>query len=690
MTNRIKNSISTLSSVHYAAFIFLLAGGFLLMNPAHMAIAATHKAVVVNLSENPGANAADSERKRSEWMQNGAKHVAGVFHRNTEYALEYIAGPAGDDLKRIQSAIEGKPADREKYGTLIVYLSGYVVPVRGGNKVELCFDLSRYDPGNPEQGTISLKEICAIISRSPASTKLLVLDTFPIDPAGDANRVASDSFRNFGNLYLMASSDTGFCGHFLKEQEMSLFAYWFAEAMLGSADRSLDGKVSLSELNDYMSMCVNNLAGVMGIPQNIFAWQLKSSGTPVLISKNDKNSPVIITPVPEDQAVSIHRIAGQMATFIPHSGMNRVSVSKFTLAEGSKLKDAESVFMQTPMQMAQDMERRLVSNKLSPNNYVVMPTDQLQEKMKLVQIKPEDILSGRSKEALGQIMVDGKPLSSIIVGFFKKTNSLNFTCGLVDMATMKPLLVTSGIVKTEPRELDGDNAFASNFPVCIQVKNRQGAYEDRLIHFIHDRAYVALQKDEVYQVVVRNFTNDTVGFRVLVDGMNTHPEKETTVVPGQELPKEFSTMKSRVGEIVSQKQVLLHEANFWVLKPTKRPDGTQSGGARIQGFYSSLKEGNYREFVVTDATISEAAKSGYTDELGIITVGVYSLRPKTRADRDQGVESADLGTGAGEERKGQEIPVFSGMVIDETKSLLHIRYVTPATLHQLLLRENPE
>jgi|GEM_PF-6141448 len=687
MIKKMNISISTPSLVRYAAFVFLLAGSFLLMNPVQTAIAATHKAVVINISENLGEDATNSE-----WIQNGAKRVAGVFHDNHEYTLEYIADQEGINLERIQSAIAGKTGGSEKYGALIVYLSGFVVPVRHGNNVELSFVLSNYDSGNPDQGTISLREICAILSQSPASTKLLVLDTFPIDPSNDANRVASDSFRGFGNLYLMASSDNGFCGHFLVEQKMSLFAYWFAEAIQGSANRSLSGKVSLAELHDYMSMCVNKLAEAMGIPQNIFAWQLKSSGTPVLISKNDKNSPVIITPIPEKQSDSIYRIAGQMATMIHCYGMNRVAVSEFTLAEGNKLKMAKPAFMETPMIMAKDMERRLVSNKLSPNRYVIMPTDQLQEKMSLAKIEPETLLSEKSKETLGRIMVDGKPLSSIIVGFFKKPNSLSFTCGLVDVATMKPLLVTSSIVKTEPRDFDGDKAFSSNYPVDIQVKNRQGEYEDREIHFIGGRAFVELQKNEVYQVVVRNFTNDTVGFRVLVDGMNTHPERETTIVPGKELPKEFSTAKSRVGKLVAQKQVPLHEANFWVLKPTiKRADGTQTTGARIKGFYESLGENStYHEFVVTDAADSEAAKSGYTNELGSITVGVYSLRSQTRAEPDRGVVSAELGelgTKKGNAGQDQEIKVFSGMEIDETKSLVYIRYVTPAHL-QLLLREN--
>ena len=384
-----------------------------------------------------------------------------------------------------------------------------------------------------------------------------------------------------------------------------------------------------------------------------------------------------------------------MKAVIPHYGMNRVAVSEFALAEGNRMRNARPDFQATPMQMAKDMEGRLIS-KLTTDRCVVLPNDKFQQIIDDKKIEPENILSEQSKLALGGIMVEGKPLSSVIVGFFKKPSSLSFTCGLVDVATMKPLLVTSSIVDTNQVNINGTPSALSDsdFPIKIQVKNKKGVYEERKIQLINDRAYVPLQKGEVYQIVLWNRTNNTVGFRVLVDGMNTHPERETKIVPGQELPMEFSTMKSRSGDYVSQKLIPLQEANFWVLKPTpERPDGTQPLGAEIQGFYQSIgPTSTYREFVVTEAAKSKAALAGYTNELGIITVGVYSLRPRvpTRGPGN-GVDSAELdriATGEGEERTtAQEIKIIGGKEIDETKSLVHIRYLTPENF-QLLLKAN--
>ena len=462
---------------------------------------------------------------------------------------------------------------------------------------------------------------------------------------------------------------------------MSLFAFWFAEAIQGSADRSLDGKVSMSELDSYMTMSVGNLSKAMGNPQKLFVWQLKTSGAPTPITT--KSNTTIVSPVPEEKAASVNRIANQMQAIIPHYGMNRVAVPEFTMAKGNKMTTAKPFLDDHPELMAKDMEGRLIS-KLTTNSCIVLPTDQLQGIMQLEKIEPESLLSEKSKTVLSKTMIDGRPLSSIIVGFFKTANSLSYTCGLVDVVTMKPLLVTSSIVATPKRELGGDGGFNPEFPVAVQVKNKTGVYESREIHFINDRAYVALQKEDVYQVVLWNLTNDTVGFRLLVDGMNTLPEKASTIIPGQELPVDFSTMKSRNGEYVSQKQVPLSEANFWILPPSpKREDGKLSNGAKVKGFYKTMGQNTtYREFVVSDATESKASQAGFTDELGKITVGVYSLRAKTRGAKDLGVDG--LGTKEGEELIDKDIKGIKGMEVAETKSLIYIRYISPENLQLLM------
>ena len=670
--------LNLLSACHFGLLIFFV-GSFLFCLQSHIAIASQNKAIVISASQSENGQA-----NHSQWLENGTDNVCRALQDHPEFELKIITDPKSEKVGEIEASLLAKPKNAAKYETLIVYLTGYIVPATSGDKGNLRFAFSDFDPGNPEEGSISLTELCAIIAKTPATNRLLVLDTFAFDGSNTGNRVASDTFKNCGAIYMMASCENGFCGRFWEEQKMSLFAFWFAEAIQGSADRSLDGKVSMSELDSYMTMSVGNLSKAMGSPQKLFAWQLKTSGTPIPFAT--KNSPTIISPVPEDKVASVNRIASQMQAIIPHYGMNRVAVPEFTMAQGNKMTVAKPLLDDQPALMAKDMEGRLIS-KLTTDRCVVLPTNRLQEIMQLEKIEPESLLSEKSKAVLTKTMVEGKPLSSIIVGFFKTANSLSYTCGLVDVATMKPLLVTSSIVAAPQRELNGDSGFNPEYPVAVQVKNKTGEFESRKIHFINDRAYVALQKEDIYQVVLWNLTDDTVGFRLLVDGMNTLPEKASTIIPGQELPTTFSTMKSRNGEYISQKQIPLSEANFWILPPSpKREDGKLSNGAKVKGFYKTMGQNTtYREFVVTDATESKAYRAGYTNELGMITVGIYSLRekPVRGPDKDLGVDG--LGTKEGEELVDKEIKGVKGMEIVETKSLIYIRYVSPENL-QLLLK----
>ncbi len=197
-----------------------------------------------------------------------------------------------------------------------------------------------------------------------------------------------------------------------------------------------------------------------------------------------------------------------------------------------------------------------------------------------------------------------------------------------------------------------------SFPVDVQVRNPEtDRYETRPIEIVNGQLYVPLRLDEVYQIVIKNKTESEVALRLLVDGLNTHPER----IDGE------TTVGARVG---------LDEARFWILRPTRptRKD-PNAEGAKIRGFYERVGDsGSLREFTVTTIEESLGARREFTDFAGDITLAFYSLLPSTR-----GGETKGIATGLGN-RVSDSVQVFGGREVDRPLSIYHLRYATPEAI----------
>ena len=646
-----------------------------------------NKAIIISAE-----NCSVASEDYSSQIAAGANRVAEVFLKNTGYQCQVFDDFDTDSLKSLEAALVEKPQRGGKFGTLVVYWTSYVLPHDPRQNPDITFALSDYT-SRQTQNVLTLRELCQKIASSPAETKLLVLDTFLPDQTEQGVRLDLNSLKNYGNIYVIATSDKGLGGRFWEAQKMSYLAYWFAEAMRGSADRSLDGNVSLNELCHYLSNCITSLSQVRGTPQKILAMQMKGIGAPIeLETSKFSGGPTIISTPPENEITAINRVAEQLKAVIPEFRTNRIAVREFTRIEGKQLRSARDSFAADPVLFAKELENRLIS-KLTTDRCVLYPKEKLEDRWDKANMKPEDIMTGNCKTFLENILVEGKPLSAMIVGYFKNPNSHSFTCGLIDAGTMKPLFVTNCVI--ESREVFHLENYPE-YPIQIQVKTKQRdgseKYENRPIQRIREKYYVQLRKGEVYQVVLWNFSplevgSPEVGFRVLVDGMNSHPEKDSPIIPGQALREDVSSQKSFKGDFVAGKLIPPRNANFWVLRPTPLlPNGSWPQGAQIKGFYSELGENStYREFTVSDAKDSIAARSEKSNTIGQITVGVYELEPKKRGNIDRGVVGAepDLGTRAGDEKKSGNIKVVPGKDVGKSKFVIDIYYLTPESLQKL-------
>jgi hypothetical protein len=193
-----------------------------------------------------------------------------------------------------------------------------------------------------------------------------------------------------------------------------------------------------------------------------------------------------------------------------------------------------------------------------------------------------------------------------------------------------------------------DPKFA--FPVRLMIggKERKGVFRG-------NDYFVPVRKGEVYEIWAENRSGSTVLMRLLVDGLNTLPEKENT---------------KGVQTFIVGKRVSLDEARHWELDPAQ---GTMFA---VRGFVTqSGVQGKLREFLVADAEQSLAGRQKFTDQIGLITAAFYTPVKREAEPRPRGM----LGTALGNQRNEQ---ILEGEKVkpDKLLAVVHIRYVDAATL----------
>jgi hypothetical protein len=156
--------------------------------------------------------------------------------------------------------------------------------------------------------------------------------------------------------------------------------------------------------------------------------------------------------------------------------------------------------------------------------------------------------------------------------------------------------------------------------------------------------FIPVREGEVYKLEIENRSDRVVCMRVLVDGLNTLPERDDT--------KGVVTM-------VWGKRVNLDEARHYVLDPARSRIQWVTGFATETG-----AQGKLRDFRVARAEKSLAARRQFTDQIGLITVAFYLPAGGSRGP---------LGTEAGEERRA-DLTEHAGVNVGNLIAVVHIRY----------------
>jgi len=203
-----------------------------------------------------------------------------------------------------------------------------------------------------------------------------------------------------------------------------------------------------------------------------------------------------------------------------------------------------------------------------------------------------------------------------------------------------------------------DPKFPLRVRIMVGGDERKGVFRD-------GQLLVPLKTGEVYRIQVANGKDHGVFLRLLVDGLNTLPEPVWSKgVDVEAAPKR---------EVAAAQPVNLAEARAWWLDA--RPAGRTARGYSIDGFFSQVgQNAKYNAFRVADAQDSQAARTGFADQAGLITAAFYQPVPKTARTGERG-----LGTALGEEYSTQTEMYTGNDVPGPLMAVVHIRYVKAGT-----------
>ena len=566
-----------------------------------------------------------------------------------------------------------KPADQ-----VLVYFSGHGFRDKQGRLYLAPIDC---DPQTPEATCIPVQWLRERLAACKAGFKLLVLDACHAGteqaegssatvPAGEIGEL----FRDMLGVVTLASSTSDEKSQIWGEKQQSLFTYWLNQGLKGHADTDGDSAVSIDELYNYVHRNVTHSAKTL-FPRPQTPVRIVRSGT--------VGVPNVVRLQPQPLSQVLSDMAEQLAWAIEERQLVKVGVLEFTNdTQLGELLGAE--FGLLGRSCATNLEKQLLN--LAAGKYDVVNRRSLQTALRSQNFSLDDLGSTEALRRLSNA-VGGMP--SIALGTLRNRSGrlIHLHCDLLETdgnalaasaggtallnESEWAMIGRSVQVKPEDRRLPAAGSAESDGPQAERVieqldKRAEGAHplldrnfpyririmvggKEREPVFSGNDCYVALSPGEEYEIWVENNSGRLTVMRLLVDGLNTLPQKETV--------KGVATYL--VGAPVS-----LAEARFWILDPESAKTHA------VRGFVTETgREGKLRKFTVVDAQKSLAARQRFTEQIGMITAAFYAPAGGSRA----------IGTAAGEERV-ENLEEAGGVKVGNLLGVVHIRYVEPEAL----------
>lgn len=519
-----------------------------------------------------------------------------------------------------------KPTSKDR---LLVYFSGHGFRSQDGHLYLAPLDC---DPANPAATGISVSWLRDQIAACPAPFKLLILDSCHAgtEKGEDAIKGASakdlgEPFRDLEGVVTLASSTGDEKSQIWVEKKQSLFTYWLNQGLAGHADENGDAEVDIDELNKYVHKQVTHTAQT----------QLHRPQTPVRIIRGGGGTPVVLELVPMKLKHLIKDMAQQISWAMQERGLKKVGVLQFT-ADTPLGEALGGGFGTLGRWCTAELEKELVMS----GNCEVIDSNRLVAALKKQKFTVDQL---SSPEALQQLSKELGGMPTIVMGTLRHRQHRNITlqCKLQNIQTASlvgaaggsallnenewAMLGHSVVIKPEDRpppvpgeanqegaiiqKLDerasaphplSDPKFPYRVLVMVNGQERKGAFRG-------NEYVIPVRNGEVYEVHVRLLNGDPCCVKLLIDGLNTLPQKAKT---------EKGIDAFEVAPIVK-----LDDAREWVLDPN-------TNRARLWGFKGFVTTtgttGALRKFEVTDAAKSLAAQKNFNESVGLITAAFYT------------------------------------------------------------------
>ena len=611
----------------------------------------------------------------------------GDFHKDN--ILEMVDTAANSRLQPLRSHLMAeiknwlaKPGPTDH---ITVYFSGHGFRDSDGRLFLAPVDC---DPDNPAETGIAVAWFREQLAACKAEFKLLIIDACHAgsekgddDSPGVAANELGMPFEDLAGVVTLASSSSDEKSQLWDEKQQSLFSYWLTQGLKGHADRDSDGAITIDELYGYLHRTVTATAK-MRFPREQTPRRIVRSGT--------AGVPVVVRLKPQELNRVLADMAEQMAWAMQQQRLSKVGVLEFT--NDTKLGELLGAdFGLLGRHCARTLQGQLMD--LGTGSFSVVDERRLKSALQAEQFGIDDL---GSPDALKQLSRQSGNMPAIVLGTLcsRTGGKMVLQCKLIQTEKDELAGVAGGTaaisesdwgmlghsvavrpedrrseVSSNDRPARPDNevlierldqrsegahplvdpAFPFRVKIMVDNKERKGVVRG-------NDWFVPLAEGEVYTIWIENRTGQTVLMRLLVDGLNTLPEK----VPLK-------------GVVTYQTAAPVHlgEARPWELDPGM---GTEFA---VRGFFNHIGKGGtkskYREFRVVDASDSLAARQNFADEIGLITAAFYY--PKA--------DSRRIGTAAGQERT-DDVDEADDLTPGNLCGLVHIRYVEPEALEAML------
>jgi hypothetical protein len=578
--------------------------------------------------------------------------------------------------------------------SILVYFSGHGFKDQEGKLYLAPLDC---DPANPVATGISAEWFRDQLAACQAGFKLLVLDSCHAGAEKGADIPGAVAAKDLGELFkasvgvvTLASSTADEKSQIWQYKQQSLFSYWLNQGLKGHADADSSGAVNIHELFEYVHDHVRQTAEI----------RLDRTQTPVLIrGSRVPGVPEVIRLRPQPLKQVVADMAEQLSGLMEERQLKSLGVVEFT-NDSLAGETLGGEFGLLGRYCSERLEEDLIQQ--GAGKYSVVDRRRLQAALKEQRFSLESFGSRESlvslSKTVGEMPVIAKGTLSERAG-----QIVHLRCKLLETAGDKALGQVGGVARISESEwamlgrsvridpLDRmpvvphqgeppppsesqtvieradvrsqgahpllDPAFP--YRVRMMVRGKGALPQERKPVFQGNDCFLPVREGEVYELWVENRSDppQTVMMRLLVDGLNTLPEKETD---------------KGVATYLVGKRVNLNEARPWELNPQAR-DATRIKNVptwAVRGFVSETgTQGQLRDFLVVDVEQSLAARQQFTEQIGLITAAFYLPKGTTRR----------VGTGQGE-RRTENIRQAANTEVGNLIAVVNLRYVDDRAL----------